>query len=213
MTITKEVEGMTDTSGPPEILEAIDAPAWGPDAEQSATQHDPAGVANLPNRFRIDDTGQADWAMRKLARVAEQQSEVDELAARQIEPIERWRRNEQAKLDRERLFWEALLLEYHRAVLGADSSAKSIRLPHGQLKSRQGQPQWHFVDDEFISWANARGLDALVRVKFEVDKVNAKEALIVDPDGLVATSDGEIVPGVSVTPGERSFTVEPEVER
>lgn len=205
MTLTEKVEVE-------EVLDRVDAPPWADAVDERQIDDDPEAALNH-DRFRIADNGQADWAMRKLARTVTSQHEVDELAARQAEPIERWRRNEQARLDRERLFWEALLVEYHRGLVETDPKATSVRLPHGVLRSRQGQPQWQFTDDEFITWANTRGLDALVRVKFEVDKANAKEALNVADDGSVTTTDGEIAAGVSVAPAVRNFKVEPEVSK
>lgn len=196
-----------------EVLEGVDAPEWAEDAEVVSLMHD-AEEETPPERFRVVDNGQADWAMRKLCHLAESSRLVEELAARQMEPIERWRQGEQARIDRERSFWESLLVEFHRGVIEEDPKATSVRLPHGTLKSRKLPDRWDFDDEVFIAWARDIAPE-LIRTKEEPDKALAKKALSVTGIGTVVLSlpEGQTaVPfgAVRVTAGERKFEVSAE---
>jgi hypothetical protein len=204
MALTESTEGVE------QLLEGVDAPEWAGAADISALVHD-ADEDPLTDRFAIADTGQADWAMRKLCRIVESSKEIEELAARQMEPIERWRKGEQARLDRERSFWEALLVEYHRGVIAEDDKAKSIRLPHGTLESRKLPDRWDFDEEAFLAWAAANAPE-YVRVKTEIDIPLVKKTTTVDDDGSVRFKDGtgDDVPNVAVSVGERRFAVSPE---
>lgn len=101
--------------------------------------------------------------------------------------------------------WYVPQLEsFHAAVLREDPKRKTIDLPNGALKARQGQPSWEFTD-EFVEWASRAGWPVL-RVRTDVDKAAAKQTFTVD-DGKVLAPDGEVVPGVTVEPAVVNFSV------
>ena len=162
------------------------------------------------------DADEANTRLRRLARIRADIAQVEETAARQIEQVNAWAERRYEVLHN-RARWEQDGLEmWHRAVLADDPSRKTISLPCGTLKSRVQQPVWEFDDDEFIAWAVEHAPD-LVRIpepKPQVDRNAAKKTLIADATGLdmVVTSDGELVPGVTVTVRPPSFTVVTEVD-
>jgi phage host-nuclease inhibitor protein Gam len=197
-------EGHPCASPLAEILDGVDAPEWA-----AAAEVEPYAQIPEPARFHIEDTGQADWAMRKLVRVHDQLRDVDEMVARQLEPIERWRAEQTTALDRERLFWEALLIEFHRTRIEEDPEVKSIKLPHGELRSRKAPDSWSFDTEAFFKWAR-RHAPELIRTKEEIDKALAKSSLFVDDDLVPHLQQGgELVEteGVSITAGDRNFDV------
>lgn len=99
---------------------------------------------------------------------------------------------------------EAALAGFHAARLADDPDAKTLRFPAGDLMSRAGQAEWDF-DESFLEWAE-RERPELLRRNVEVDRNAAKKA-ITSALGTAFDSAGELVPGVTVTPGATSFTV------
>lgn len=183
-------------------------------------------------RFRLADAGQADWALRKLARVTSRLAEVHAVASRQrqaildavaphLRMIDDWATEEEGRISGEIAHWEGLLVEYHRSVLSDDpKGAKTIRLPHGTLSARKLPDHWEFTE-EFEGWAKGHRPDLL---RTEVTKPEAKKAIALTGDGTPVadvvtgpvTEDGAIptaaveVPGVTVTLGEVRFSVSTE---
>lgn len=212
------------------IAEELEAPPSIPKPDELDAQildlfddFDAPPVEDESGHRRLHDPGQADWALRKLAAVEAKRAEVNALATRQVEyltsllepwltPILEWQAAEIARLDGRGQFFESLLTSFHLEQLADDPRAKTIRLPHGTLTSRMGQPQWAFEDAAFLAWAE-KSAPEFVRTTAAVDKALAKKTLRTDEEGRVvyALPSGPIdVPGVTVTPGLPSFTVSTE---
>lgn len=158
------------------------------------------------------DAAETERRLRRLAKVRADMAEVNATAQRQIDQAQDWRDERLMVLaNKERWLVEGLEM-WHRAVLADDPSRKTISLPCGTLKARQQQPVWEFDEEAFIAWASehAPGLVRIPEPKPAVDKTAAKKALIPDATGLdlVVTTDGEVVPGVTVTPRPPAFTVD-----
>lgn len=163
-------------------------------------------------RFIITNTGQADWALRKITQRDRRVADVTALAAREIERIRTWAEAEVRSANDDRAYFAGLLEEWHRTLLAEDPKAKTVKLPHGTLSARQSPATWTFDDEPFIAWAQSNA-PALLRIKTEVNKVQAKKDLELhtQSDGeMVVVLQGEHVPGVAVTPGDVQFSVKTE---
>ena len=203
--VTQRVEDLPQIPTPDEVEEAVFA---------ALDQLDP--VEESDGGFVVHDEASADWALRKLARVLAKAAEVTVLAERQrhailasvqayLDPIDEWAGEQIDRLAKDAEFFESLLLTFHRNVLAEDPRAKTIKLPHGTLSSRKLPDRWEFDEPTFIKWASENA-DELLRTKIEIYRAEAKKALSVATTGEVVWG-GEIVPGVTVTTGERDFTV------
>jgi hypothetical protein len=168
--------------------------------------------------FQITEPAHADWALRKINAAERRIAETNELANAQIHavmekaeevlaPVRNWHAQQLADNEETIRLMTALLNTYQRKVLLADPERKSMKLPHGVLSSRKGQPRWTF-SDTFIEWANLNA-PHLLRVKYEADANVAKAMLELDAhDGtLTARFGGEEVPGVEIEPAEVHFSV------
>lgn len=174
---------------------------WGPP---------PAGAIEPPSRFVIDDENKANWALRKMAQIDARRVEIAEQANRERERIDAWEKRVMDPLDRDLMFFSGLLTEFHRAQLEADPDRKTIDLPAGKLFSRAGQQKWLVDNDAFLEWARENAPN-LIRQKEEPDKTALKKAFSVnmgDVSGAAVSEDGEIVPGIEVTPANTSFWTE-----
>jgi hypothetical protein len=75
-------------------------------------------------------------------------------------------------------------------------------LPHGTVKTTAGQPHIEFNDEsKFIEWAKVND-PSLLKIKTDVNKTAIK-ALITE-EGVVISTQGEIIPEVKVIPAETS---------
>jgi hypothetical protein len=93
-------------------------------------------------------------------------------------------------------------------LLEHDPRTKSWKLPHATVQSRQTSAEI-LVEDErvLIEWAEDSAPELLIRVA-KVDKRAAKSRLTILPDGVsVATTSGELVPGVVVKPDTVTVSV------
>jgi hypothetical protein len=160
--------------------------------------------------FRIEDDEQAAWAMRKALAAHERRDANRRVAERERHRIDSWLAAVNATPDRDIDYFEGLLTRY--ASEERAQGRKTIDTPYGAVKSRQGQPSIAVIDPaEFIAWAQAAHPDLLtVKVSPSLSAVKAiAEIESTDTLGLVAiTPDGEVIPGVDVTPAAVTYRVE-----
>lgn len=145
------------------------------------------------------------WRRRKIA-----QAEMVALAV--IDQAQEHLASERKRFDTS--FLEHRLHAYHQARLEDDPKAKSLRFPSGELVARKQPDRWEFDEEEFVAWAAQHRADLLRTRPAEVDKPAAKKALrALDSGQVIDGASGEIVPAVTVTPGETSFAIKTEAER
>lgn len=164
-------------------------------------------------RFIVNDEDKATWALRKLARIEAEDAAVNAQYDRETARLNDWFMSAREPLQRQREFFLGLLREYHQQCLAEDPSKKTIKLPAGTLKSKAGQNRWTVDADAFLEWFDndaeiQKEHPDLVRVKRDAALSAIKQILEPKDDRAVYPNTGEIVPGVSVEPGQRTFTVE-----
>ena len=172
---------------------------------------DPVVDAAERERFRVADDQQAAWAMRKLASLRRRQAEIDRTAKAEVDRIEAWHVHQSAALVADTNYFTGLLTEYARVERDAHDR-KTVSLPHGTIKSRAGGERVDVTDaDAFVAWAE-RSAPTLVRVRVEPDKAAVKAAFTGDPEtgAVLDPTTGEVVPGVSITRTEITYTIETE---
>ncbi len=158
-------------------------------------------------RFVIDTEEKAEWALLKLRKIRAEQERRYAIAQAEQERITQWLNLQLTRWQADESFFLGALEGYHRRVLEQDPKAKSISLPAGKLKSIQGQPRVEVSDmGAFVDWARAYERFDLMRVSYEPVKAAIKSLPV--NEGVPVTEDGEIVPGVEVIEGQRSFKVE-----
>lgn len=113
------------------------------------------------------------------------------------------------KRDRKVAWAESNLRAYFEIVPAkVTKTQKTYDLPSGKLVLKHQEPKYDTNDEELVPWLKKNKMPELVKVKESADWANLKKQLKVSPDGLsMVTEDGEIVPGITVTPREDKFTV------
>lgn len=169
---------------------------------------------NPDGEFIVNNKAKADWALRKIARAEARLVEDETVAALEIERVAQWIDERRRATENETRWARDALERYHREALAMDERLKTISLPSGKLKAYKRPDQWDVDAETFCPWAqdNAR---ELVRVKVEPDKAAIKNLLVAREDlstaiesGATDPATGEIVPGVTITPGTVRFSVE-----
>jgi hypothetical protein len=159
-----------------------------------------SSIAAENEGFVVDNDQKADWAIRKLAVIRRKQAENKAIYDAEIIRITEWLSTVNTALDRDALYFEAVLTPY--ALLQRSEGRKTVTLPHGTLKTTAGQSRIEFKDEsKFIEWAKIND-PALLRIKTDVDKSALK--VLITEEGVLISTQGEIIPDVEVVPGQTS---------
>ena len=155
--------------------------------------------------FRVNDDSSAQWCMQKI-----KEAEADRAM---------WKKHYEAQMEKVNqaadsavAYFTSKLQEYFATVPHkATKTQESYSLPGGMLIQKHQQPAYETDDDKLVPWLKQNFMGQLVKIKESADWAALKKVVTVTPDGThVATDDGEIVPGVTVTPRPDVFKVEME---
>lgn len=158
------------------------------------------------DRWHVVDRASAQWAMKKVWELRQQQNAIKAEAAQVRQPLEAqlaliasWEQQEVAKLDDEAAFFEGELIRWLAQERAADPKLKSVKLPYGIVASRQ-KPDGIVIENEpaFLAASKEAGRTEFIRIKEELDKARIKEAVL---------KDGELLPGVQRVVGDLVYEV------
>jgi phage host-nuclease inhibitor protein Gam len=161
-----------------------------------AKEMDDAGAdyESAPIETTVDDTDQAEAHLRALRYWRTQADQIEAHAKAQVEQVERWKRQELAKITPRIHFHESGLVAFL-----SRSGKKTLSLINGTLKRIAGRDRVEVKDaDMLIDWANRNFAGNLLRTKIEADKV----AIL---NHIKAT--GEVPEGVDMVTGEDTFKI------
>lgn len=153
--------------------------------------------------FCVKDDASAEWCMEKIREAEADRAKWKAHYEAQMEKV-----NEAA--DSAVNYFTAKLEEYFATVPHkATKTQESYSLPTGKLIRKKQQPEYERDDNKLVPWLKQNFMGQLVKVKESADWASLKTLVHVTPDGAnVATDDGEIVPGVTVTPRPDVFKIE-----
>lgn len=157
--------------------------------------------------FTVKDDSTAQWCMKKI-----KEAEADRAM---------WKAHYEAQMEKVNkaaddsvAYFTAKLEEYFANVPHkATKTQESYTLPGGKLIRKKQQPKFETDDEALVPWLEENFMGQLVKVKKSADWAALKKVCSVTPDGEhVATDEGEIIPGVTVTQRPDVFKVEMEDE-
>lgn len=106
--------------------------------------------------WRVTDDNAAEWAMRKLAAVDAEASEVHDQAAAWRDEIDRWQDERLRPLTARREFFVAVLVDYLARLRDTDPKVKTRKLPSGTIRSTSSGAKVDVADaDAVIAWAES----------------------------------------------------------
>lgn len=155
--------------------------------------------------FHVTDDKTAEWCMKKI-----REAEADRAMWKAHYESQMQKVNESA--DSAVAYFTTRLEEYFSTVPHkATKTQESYSLPGGKLIRKKQQPKFETDDEALVPWLEGNFMGQLVKVVKKADWAGLKKIVTVTPDGAhVATYDGEIIPGVTVTPRPDTFNVEME---
>ena len=164
-------------------------------------------------RFAVTDEASAEWCLEKLEENEKARALIDEQYKQMTARYEKWRADALAELDGSDAYLKGLLLPWAQEKV-ADGKKKSVKLPSGRVGFRAGGEIWKMGDEKVEATTPAllafvkENDDSFVKVQESVRWGDYKKTLNVMKNGRVATSDGQIIEGMTVTQGAPSFYVE-----
>jgi hypothetical protein len=170
-------------------------------------------------RFKIENDGQADWALEKIIDLKEKQKENEELAEERKAPLEKkiakieaWQDRQNEKLQDNIEYFEGLLTEYAMNLKEDDEDIKTYSLPFGKLKFRKQRPKWKYHDSMLLNSIKKADRDDLIKIKESVDKREFKKQVEVAGNQVVNPETGEVIEGVEVQERGEKFSIDVEEE-
>ena len=157
--------------------------------------------------FTVTDDAAAEWCMKKIKEAESDRAMWKAHYDAQMEKVNK-------AADETINYFTAKLEEYFANVPHkATKTQESYTLPGGKLIRKKQQPKFETDDEALVPWLEDNFLGQLVKVKKTADWAALKKVCSVTPDGEhVATDEGEIIPGVTVTQRPDVFKVEMEDE-
>ena len=155
--------------------------------------------------FRVREDASAQWCMEKIKEAEKDRAMWKAHYEAQMEKVNK-------AADESVAYFTAKLEEYFATVPHkATKTQESYSLPGGKMIRKKQQPKFETDDDALVPWLEGNGMAGLVKTKKSADWVGLKKTVTVTPDGEhVATAEGEIIPGVTVTQRPDVFKVEME---
>lgn len=147
------------------------------------------------SKFKIKDLDAANWALRKIAAYKKKQVEIKELAEAERFRIDSWEKSENENIERGIAYFEGLLTEYLMEQRKKDPKFK-ISTPYGKVSTRKQQPKWEYDEKTVIEFLKSVGMNELIRIKEELNKVDLKKTVTVE-DGK-AIIQGVVLPGINI---------------
>jgi hypothetical protein len=164
----------------------------------------------------LDQATQWVAAIARIRRQRQQYIEAHNAAIARLD--QRLQQHLQTLQQQENWYTEALEM-YHRMILANDPDAKTIHTPAGTLKSVATQPVWEIDDEQaYTAWAAQHLPETLIQPpqpppkpsKTEIKKTLktiANQALQNTTGKTRLTYNGQTIPGLTVTPATRKFTI------
>jgi len=158
------------------------------------------GIEAHQRPYEITDQSGAIWALRKIKLIEQRRQEAKETAMSEADKIMKWYEQVSQKADRDREYFDGLLLGYMNRLRQVDPKLKTVKLPGGELRWRKQQAKYEYDDDVIMAWAE-QCLPEVIQTKRTISRQDVKQYI---------KETGEVVPGVTVSDAPDKFSVEVE---
>lgn len=149
-------------------------------------------------RFSIQDRDQLGWAMRKIKALEAERTELAEYAEKELNRIKEWHQAESSKLERDKEFFQSLIMIYAMTKRNEDGAFKSESTPYGKVTFKKQAAKWTYQEDDLLSWLMESDNIDLINVERKPRKDDIKKRFTVQGESVIDASTGEKVPGIQV---------------
>ena len=158
--------------------------------------------------FRVTDLKSADWAMGKIKKYEQKKIEIAQFVTSKKAELEKYASDQNMELTSKQDFFKSLLLPYVEEQLKNEKKKKSIKLPTGLAGFRIQQPKY-ILNEAMLKPFVEKYDSKLIKTTTEVDWEEFKKQITISNTQAI-TSDGEVVPGITVEEKEPIFYVKVE---
>lgn len=160
-------------------------------------------------RFKIEDDGLADWAVRKIAEERAEYERLKALGEEQIAAIEEKLAAAKRRYENGTAYLTTCLARFFDTVPHKKTkTTEKYRLLSGTLTLKKGGVKAEADDETLVPWLRANGLGEFVKVKESAAWGDLKKKLTFVGGVATIEETGEIVEGVTVTEAPDAFKVE-----
>ena len=164
------------------------------------------------NGFIIDNIDKLDWAIRKWAKIDADANQKIECAKRQIDKLARYIVETEVKAEQEKQHFETMMRPFIEDQLQGQKT-KTFKAPSGKVALRNQAPEITRDNQLLLQFLKdndqAEFVEIETKEKVKWDKLKKDLVLqVTDTGGYYLTREGEIVPGVMVTPRSAKLVVE-----
>ena len=160
-------------------------------------------LSDEEKRFKVVDDRSAEWCIQKIKAA---QAEKEHWKAFYMGQLKRAEQSCDFRIE----YMENLLRPYFDQVPHkATKTQESYQLPSGKLAIKKQAPQFEHDDEQILDWLheNSQRPETYIDFKETLKWGDLKKVLVVSGNSM-ATSDGEIIPGITVTERPDKFVVE-----
>ena len=165
------------------------------------------------SEFVIDDLSKAEWALKKIAASRKEISSKTAQAEKMKQDIDKWLEEEIKTHTDDVVKFEILLMPFVNSQIEG-TKKKSLKLPSGKVGFRAGSNKFLIggieassKNESLISFAE-KSMPEFIEQTRTAKWGEIKKLLTVTDEGVVITTDGEIVPDMKVEQGEPKFYTE-----
>lgn len=167
--------------------------------EEFEAQQDAAMVGEEKEKFVVDNIDKANWCLQKIREHEDNKAALKAYRDEKVKIYNDFCVAETAKEEKEIEFFMACLRPFLEAKTEG-TKTKSINVPEGLIGLRSKPAAIEHIDKDILPFA--KKIDAkFAKVVETLDWAEFKKTLKIS-DGRMVTSDGEIVPGITVTEKE-----------
>lgn len=158
-------------------------------------------------RFTVSDLDSANWVFKKLDAINSKETEINNLADKEVERINQWREKEVEKLQGSKEYLQSLVIEYYRSEKEKDSKFK-LNTPYGRVSSRKGSKVIQVSNEQdVINQLEQRGFNDYVKVTKKLNQADIKKDFNIAENGTLIDANGEVLEGASLIQKPTSYSV------
>ena len=176
------------------------------DMEKSLMEY---GAPEVNEGWKVDSMSAANWAMEKIRARRAEMTELKKFADAKKAQIDEWLQEQTESLQDEVEFFEAKLKPFVADMLEGKKT-KTLKFPCGACSFKKSAPKFTKDDEVLTQWEMLNEKDN-INTKYSVNWADFKKTLQYAQDGNMISADGEVVPGLTYSVEEDSFTVKTEV--
>lgn len=158
-------------------------------------------------RFTVSDLDSANWVFKKLDAINSKETEINNLADKEIERIKSWKDKETEKLQSSKEYLESLVVEYFKVEKEKDNRFK-LNTPYGKVTSRKGSKVIQVSNEQdVINQLEQRGFNDYVKVTKKLNQADIKKDFNIADNGTLIDANGEVLEGASLIEKPTSYSV------